>query len=160
MKNIPKCCECENYLDNLFLSLRKYCKDDVIESFNFCSKKCFDKFKGDKKDIYKDFKLFSVNRCAGYYDCKQFGNLRLCCEYAKEISDPYFLFPNVSFKYRCEPSTITMVRAVNKQNQILKRFSRESNKQFRTNKIMTILIIIMTFMTTIATIMNLIFFLK
>jgi hypothetical protein len=142
------CCEqCNGSLNKFcFLSLRKYeivgegddYDEYLVEAHNFCSEECVNKFL--ERSVRKDFTLYKISRCVGYYDCQRLDNIRRMCEDKEELTSQkrgLFLMPNISpLNRRCEPAQVGIIKSSLALLDLFESYKSESseiNKQFLEN---------------------------
>jgi len=151
------------------------CKNSIKESFRWynlipkskdeniviCSYDCLKKFFDSEDILCEDYEIIEHSRCAAYFKCKEMGNLRNKCEDVKNLNiiEPLQM-PIIN---HCESAQAGIILATHRTyevigefsqktneklgefNSFIKAFSSESRKQYRNTFIMTLLVIILTF---------------
>lgn len=129
-----KCYQCNKELDKFdFLSLSKYreIEDEKIlgKPFNFCSKGCVEAFSKSKENL-RDFELYEINRCVGYYDCERLDNLRRMCEETKAIKKEVGLFslPHIPMLRKCSPAEVGIIKSNLRLLDLFEKFDKTSTE--------------------------------
>ncbi len=141
------CDICNEKVDNLFYWYYLKNTNNINESKVICSKHCLEKFYGEYEDNLDDFEISEYMRCTAYYKCREIDNLRNMCEKNKSLNKSDLFNDYVSSNF-CDPAQAGIVLSTYKINEILKKFSKESTKQFWITVAMTILVIILTAFNT------------
>lgn len=100
------------------------------KSTSVCSIKCLDAFR--EQYSADDYEIIEHYRCSAYFECEEIENLRGKCERIENKSyRDLSTFPMVNF---CEPAQAGIILATHKLTGVLKDFSKQTEKQYLSNK--------------------------
>lgn len=124
-------CEiCGKEMDNLYSWYDLEHDEDDNRSVAVCSIKCLDDFR--KNHNTNDYQIIEHNRCSAYFECEEINNLRGKCE---RVENKSYRETIGTFMYNfCEPAQAGIILSTHKMTGVLKDFSKQTEKQYLSNK--------------------------
>jgi hypothetical protein len=151
--DVAKCYICKSPIANLFHWYHFENYGTPTNPIVVCSPDCLREIENHHEIDKDNTEIVEYSRCTAYFKCRELDNLRNKCERKESlITKDYSKLLVGSTSMFCDPAQAGIIMSTYKMNEVLEKFSHESDRQFKINFSMTILVIVLTIVNLVVAI--------